>query len=328
MTEPHFRAEPSVPSGRLIGDRRQLAGVFLGVAVIFAASHAIQILTVWILSRLDLLSLLTPTVELILSSFSIYAVGMPLSLLMFRLSEPLTPSHRSISPMVFCGAVTVCFALSLGGSYMGQTVNTIVSILMKTPVVDPVGEMTDGTPFWVNFLTIAVAAPIMEEVFFRRLVIDRLRRYGDVFAVTVSGIVFGLAHGNFSQFFYATVIGIVLGILYCATGKLLYTVTIHFLFNATSVFLIEIFGSLTELLNSAPEKLLQASFWQMVTTGGILLFYLFCVVCAPIAARFLIPRLRPESPVRRLAAGAFLLNPAFWVAAIVLIGRFVLQTVG
>ena len=37
---------------------------------------------------------------------------------------------------------------------------------------------------------------------------DRLLGYGQKTAIIISGIMFGMAHGNFSQFFYAFGIGI------------------------------------------------------------------------------------------------------------------------
>lgn len=42
---------------------------------------------------------------------------------------------------------------------------------------------------------------------------------------------FGMAHGNFSQFFYAFGIGILWAYVYAKTGKVRYTIGFHMLFN-------------------------------------------------------------------------------------------------
>ena len=60
---------------------------------------------------------------------------------------------------------------------------------------------------------------------------DRLLGYGQKTAIIISGIMFGMAHGNFSQFFYAFGIGILWAYVYAKTGKVRYTIGFHMLFN-------------------------------------------------------------------------------------------------
>ena len=76
-----------------------------------------------------------------------------------------------------------------------------------------------------------ILAPLVEELVFRKLLCDRMRRYGDKIAVLVSGIAFGLYHGNLYQFFYAAAIGIFFAFLYCRTGRVSYTILLHMLVN-------------------------------------------------------------------------------------------------
>lgn len=64
-----------------------------------------------------------------------------------------------------------------------------------------------------------VMAPICEEILFRKILIDRIRLYGDKAAILVSSVVFGLSHGNFYQFFYAFGIGLVLAIFIFRRGS-------------------------------------------------------------------------------------------------------------
>lgn len=326
-TNPFEGATPDPLRADTTDERRRITGVFLGTALMFAVSFGLQFLIGQILRWAGQTALLTPTVRLLLSSLSLYAVGMPISLIAFRLAAPDAPEQKPLSAPVFCGVTAICFALALGGNLQGQTVNAVLSALSGKPTVDPLAELTTGIPFPISFFTVALLAPILEEVFFRKLVIDRLRRYGDVFAVTVSGVLFGVVHGNFSQFFYAAAIGILFGIVYCATGRIRYTTAIHVSFNAIGVILSEIL-----VRTSGNLQNLTASFLSLIAVGGVLLFYLLCIVCAPIAAYFLFPRLRPGPAVRRMdrtvLSEAFLLNPAFWLSALVLIGRFVLQTFG
>lgn len=79
-----------------------------------------------------------------------------------------------------------------------------------------------------------VIGPILEELMFRKLMLDRTRHYGEKTAIIFSALCFGLFHGNLTQFLYASVVGLFLGYVYCKTGKVLYTMIMHMLLNGTS----------------------------------------------------------------------------------------------
>lgn len=93
-------------------------------------------------------------------------------------------------------------------------------------------------PFTATFLIIAVYAPVCEELIFRGITYESLRRDRNVFqAMYLSAIFFGLAHMNFNQAAYALLLGIILVMLREATGSLWATILMHFLFNAWNVLL-------------------------------------------------------------------------------------------
>ena len=79
-----------------------------------------------------------------------------------------------------------------------------------------------------------VIGPILEELIFRKLMLDRTRHFGEKTAVVFSALCFGLFHGNLTQFLYASVVGLFLGYVYCKTGKILYTMIMHMLLNGCS----------------------------------------------------------------------------------------------
>ena len=86
----------------------------------------------------------------------------------------------------------------------------------------------------VGILIPVVIGPILEELIFRKLMLDRTRGYGEKTAIIFSAICFGLFHGNLTQFLYAGCVGLFLGYVYCKTGKVLYTIIMHMLLNACS----------------------------------------------------------------------------------------------
>ena len=83
--------------------------------------------------------------------------------------------------------------------------------------------------FKIVFLVIL--GPLMEELIFRRFLIDRMRIYGEKTAVITSALMFGLFHGNLSQMFYASTLGLVFGFVYLKTGRLRYSAALHMMIN-------------------------------------------------------------------------------------------------
>ncbi|MBQ4514432.1 MAG: CPBP family intramembrane metalloprotease [Anaerolineaceae bacterium] len=111
-----------------------------------------------------------------------------------------------------------------------------------------------------------VIGPILEELIFRKLMLDRTRAYGEKTAIIFSAICFGLFHGNLTQFLYAGCVGLFLGYVYCKTGKVLYTMIMHILLNGTS--------SIILLLVPMLEQQDQNS----VAIGGISLLLIFLIL--------------------------------------------------
>lgn len=96
--------------------------------------------------------------------------------------------------------------------------------------MNPVTEIAaDLTPSMALYA--CVVGPFMEELMFRGMLFSRARRFGDRTAVVFTAVLFGLMHGNISQFLYAAAIGLVLGYVAAKTGGIRYTVLMHMMVN-------------------------------------------------------------------------------------------------
>lgn len=83
-------------------------------------------------------------------------------------------------------------------------------------------------------LLLTVAAPVVEELLFRGMVAEALRRHGQIVALAVSGFLFALWHMRFGavQLLYYTVLGVMLGRTYWKRG-LAASIATHAGFNGT-----------------------------------------------------------------------------------------------
>ena len=123
----------------------------------------------------------------------------------------------------------------------------VLSPLLGQPEVSgPVQDLVDearGPAFLALVLTAAVGAPVVEELFFRGLLLRSLEhRFGTGWAVAGSSVLFGLAHPNdLSAAGMALVmislaaLAAVLGLLVVRTGRLGAAIVAHAAFNAINL---------------------------------------------------------------------------------------------
>lgn len=146
--------------------------------------------------------------------------------------------------------VFFCMAecLLVAGSILGNVINFILSRAVGYQSLDNLDEVIQRSNPYVNLFIAGICAPVFEELMFRKLLINNLIKYGEGLAIVVSGIAFGLYHGNFSQFFYAAFVGILFGYVYCKTGNIKYTIFLHMIINTMSVIISPLAVKLQQVL--------------------------------------------------------------------------------
>lgn len=129
---------------------------------------------------------------------------------------------------------------------------------------------------WADLLSVALLAPLVEEVIFRGKVLENLRQImPDWMAVLLQGLVFGCIHGQLLWICYAMTFGLLLGWVRVKTGTLKASIAMHLGFNLSSFFVGIVFYLIPQ------------------TTGGLL-----AAVCAGLLlmALLLVPVARLQTP--------------------------------
>ena len=83
-----------------------------------------------------------------------------------------------------------------------------------------------------TFMIAVIAAPVVEEILFRGIVLRSMRKFSPAWAaILMSSVLFGVYHLNIVQAVYATLMGIAAGILYEKKRNLLFPLLVHFANN-------------------------------------------------------------------------------------------------
>lgn len=160
-----------------------------------------------------------------------YLIGFPVFYLIIRNMKTFIPKKTKLDYKEFIALFAIGEAFMFVGNTIGTTLNSFISSLLGHEVQNSTADLIEKSPLWLIFIIVVVIGPIIEELLFRKLLIDRLGRFGARFAIILSAIGFGLFHGNFYQFFYTTLLGLVLGYIYVNTRNVKYTVIMHMLVN-------------------------------------------------------------------------------------------------
>ena len=171
------------------------------------------------------------TISLILAVLPLYLVGMPILIALIKRMPGETPAKKSIRPGQFILALIMCFALMYCGNMVGTLITTIVGALKGSAVDNALMTYATESNMIVTFLYMVICAPILEEYVFRKLIVDRTAKYGQGTAIVLSGLMFGLFHGNLNQFAYAFLLGLFLAFIYVKTGELKVTIGLHMCIN-------------------------------------------------------------------------------------------------
>lgn len=161
---------------------------------------------------------------------------------------------QTLGAKKFILGITYCAAFVVIGAILGAIVNVVFGYMLTGEISNntAVAELMLNSGFFMRVLSVGILAPIFEELIFRKVLVDHLAPYGKKLAIVTSGLLFGLFHGNFAQFFFATFLGWFFAYVYVSTGKIRYTIFYHMIINcSTSIVTMALIGPIMKLSEDA-----------------------------------------------------------------------------
>ena len=172
-------------------------------------------------------------------SVSILSMLLPavIFIVIFKLQTTNIIITKQVKPAVgisfFLIGTTICLLANFPSNWISAILENFgfQGSSQSIPVVPTIPS------YIMNALATAVVPPFVEEFLFRGVILSQVRKYGDVFAVIASALLFGLLHRNFSQIVFAFICGLALGITLVRTNNIWIPVGIHMFVNGFYVLL-------------------------------------------------------------------------------------------
>ena len=113
--------------------------------------------------------------------------------------------------------------------FIGNICNLLIISIFKfkgrTPLINE--------PLYIDVIMAVFVAPILEEIVFRGVIMNNLRKYGIRVAIIINSLLFGLSHYNIEMIVPAFLTGIIFSYVACKYS-IKYSILIHFFINAVT----------------------------------------------------------------------------------------------
>ncbi len=150
-----------------------------------------------------------------------------------------TCSFSNIQPMKVLVLIVAGISINMFSGYLLECMQRLEFLKGYFEAHDALIEtLLGGSNYILVFVGTALVAPIIEEIIFRGLILNELKKVMTVTgAVILQGILFGVYHLQVIQGAYAILFGILMGLAYVWTKSIWSSIIIHVMINGTSTIL-------------------------------------------------------------------------------------------
>ena len=208
-----------------------------------------------------------------------YVIGYPCAfLVMSDIKDKRQIEKHKMKLWQLLLAFMMGYTLLMAGNLVGLGFTYGIGVLKGEPVSNALQEMIGDTNIWITSIYTVLLAPVFEEFLFRKAICDRMVKYGQGAAIILSGLIFGLFHGNFNQFFYAFFIGSFFAFIYVKTGNIKYTIAMHMMVNFIGSVVSGLFLQHVDLEHLTLNGMLLAALYSIFMYGMVIAGFVLLLV--------------------------------------------------
>ncbi len=229
-------------------------GVAIGMVIVAIFQSARDIA-----AEPDFFRLIAESINYIIIAASLLSLFFFWLVLLLRKKQPL--EELDLTRRMAAGKWMAATLIGAGTALALTGIMSLVNIERLLPEdAEMLSDFVSGN-FLLSLVAIGLIIPLFEEVLFRGLILNELRKAMRIWpALLLQALIFAAFHLNLLQFIYTLPAGILLGLLYVRWGSLWAPIVVHVAWN-----------SLVVCMNFFLPPLEQAHFWSMLAAGIVLL---------------------------------------------------------
>lgn len=203
----------------------------LGLTAMASITTGVQTIAIGLVNSIDPDFAMSSTFSLLCIT-ALYIFGLPVFWLFVRRLPTCPPE----APIPFKGSELLGLGIGSVGAayifnYVGVMLMMFISTLKGQAIPNALDTLLMDASLPLVFVISVVCAPIFEELIFRKILLDRVKPFGDRAAILYSALAFGLYHMNLYQFFYAAALGAIFAYAALRTGNIKISIALHMLLN-------------------------------------------------------------------------------------------------
>lgn len=200
--------------------------------LVMIVTYIVQIITSFLITWLIPDAVSEPWYVWSMTVISLYLVAFPIYL---KIMKGIPDFHINCEKNYSVTEMIILVFICLAGTYLCNIIsvglNMLIGQLKGSAVINPLEMAVNSSNITYTFIVACIMAPIIEEIMFRKVIINKLVGYGEKLAIIVSSFAFALFHGNLYQILYAFVLGVIFAHITIKSGTIKYAVILHIIIN-------------------------------------------------------------------------------------------------
>lgn len=131
---------------------------------------------------------------------------------------------------------SVCLGLQTAAVLIASFVGYILGLFdLESRTADLTAQNNSVWSLLLLYFYACLFGPLLEELLYRGVILQGMKKYNERFAIVLSALIFGLMHQNYQQFILAFMLGLVLAAADLRSGSIIPSIVMHIIVNTSGV---------------------------------------------------------------------------------------------
>lgn len=131
---------------------------------------------------------------------------------------------------------SICLGVQTLAALIAAGVGFILKLFgLESATADLTAQNNSVWSLLLMYFYACLLGPLLEELLYRGVILQGMKKYNERFAIILSALIFGLMHQNYQQFILAFLLGLVLAAADLRSGSIVPSIVMHIIVNTSGV---------------------------------------------------------------------------------------------